>query len=123
MSTHAQTPARERAILLTLAVVCLAAAAGTGPTATADGVRVEVAANVSGASELRVAVEQGAEAVGLLRTELAYLDRREAPSEEEQVALLRSLADLTTGRIVVRTFDFGADKPIAFLDVPAETRR
>ena len=98
----------------------LAAAAGTGPTTTADGVRVEVAANVSGASELRVAVEQGAEAVGLLRTELAYLGRREAPSEEEQVALLRSLAELTAGRIVVRTFDFGADKPIAFLDLPAE---
>ncbi|MFM8943770.1 MAG: phosphoenolpyruvate--protein phosphotransferase [Actinomycetota bacterium] len=97
-----------------------AAAAGSGPATTADGVAIEVAANVAGAEELRAAVARGAQAVGLLRTELVYLDRRTPPTEAEQADLFRSLAALTPGRIVVRTFDFGADKPIPFLEVRAE---
>ena len=99
----------------------LRAAAGTGATTTADGVHIEVAANVSGVEELVHALEQGAEAVGLLRTELLYRGRREPPTEEEQVQLLLSMRGLLGGRrLLVRTFDIGADKQVPFLPVRPE---
>lgn len=86
---------------------------------TQDGVRVELAANIAGSAELERALERGAEAVGLLRTELLYLDRKTAPSEDEQAAIYTKLADRLAGRrLVIRTFDFGADKPCPFLDQP-----
>src|SRR6266568_1452041 len=57
---------------------------GTGPTATRDGVRIELSANIEAPLEVPGALELGAESVGLFRTELLYLDRPELPSEEEQ---------------------------------------
>lgn len=60
----------------------------------------------------------GANAVGLLRTELVFLDRKEAPTEEEHAEMLGTMAALLGGgRLVIRTFDFGADKPIPFLGI------
>jgi phosphocarrier protein FPr len=86
------------------------------PGALADGRRVEVFANVGSPAEARRAVEQGAEGVGLLRTEFLFLDRAEPPDEEEQVAVLREIAAALDGRpLVVRTLDAGADKPLPFL--------
>jgi len=86
------------------------------PGALADGRRVEVFANVGSAAEARRAVEQGAEGVGLLRTEFLFLDRATPPDEEEQVAVLREIAEALEGRpVVVRTLDAGADKPLPFL--------
>ncbi|HET6818075.1 MAG TPA: phosphoenolpyruvate--protein phosphotransferase [Mycobacteriales bacterium] len=97
------------------------AAAGTGATLTTDGVRVEVAANVSGLEELAKALDQGAEAVGLLRTELLYRGRHEPPTEEEQLGLLRGMRELLGDRrLLVRTFDIGADKTVPFLPVRPE---
>ena len=91
------------------------------PTHTEDGVRVEIAANVASEPELRAALEMGAEAVGLFRTELLYLDRGTPPTRAEQAAVVRALLDLLGDkRLVVRTFDFGADKPVGFLDLPGE---
>jgi len=96
-----------------------AGAAPREPGATADGHRVELAANVGTKIELRAALAAGAEGVGLLRTELAYLDRSTPPDEAEQAGALCELVALLDGRrLVVRTFDFGADKPVPFLDVP-----
>ena len=64
----------------------------------------------------RGAVEQGAEGVGLLRTEFLFLDREDAPSEDEQVAVLTEIAAALDGRpLIVRTLDAGADKPLPFL--------
>ena len=78
-----------------------------------------MAANVGTKIELRAALAAGAEGVGLLRTELAYLDRSTPPDEAEQAGALCELVALLDGRrLVVRTFDFGADKPVPFLDVP-----
>ena len=86
------------------------------PGALADGTRVEVVANVGSAAEARLAAGQGAEGVGLLRTEFLYLDRREPPTEDEQVAVLTEIAEALQGRpVIVRTLDAGADKPLAFL--------
>jgi phosphoenolpyruvate-protein phosphotransferase (PTS system enzyme I) len=100
----------------------LKAIAGSGPSATSDGRRVEVAANVGSLIELRSALEEGAEAVGLLRTELLYLNRPSPPTEDEQAEILGEMGDLMGDRrIVVRTFDYGADKPVPFIDLPEET--
>ena len=95
--------------------------AGTGPTTTADGVRVEVAANIRGVEELRVALAEEAEGVGLLRTELLFVDRDRPPTVGEQVTLLRAMRELLgERRLVVRTFDIGSDKAVPFLPVRPE---
>lgn len=97
------------------------AQAGMAPTCTADGTRVEVAANIRGVEELRVALADGAEGVGLLRTELLFVDRDRPPTVEEQIALLRAMRELLGDRrMVVRTFDIGSDKTVPFLPVRPE---
>ncbi|MGH3992501.1 MAG: putative PEP-binding protein, partial [Pseudonocardiaceae bacterium] len=86
------------------------------PGALRDGRRVEVFANVGTPAEARLAVDQGAEGVGLLRTEFLFLDRATPPGEEEQAEVLRDIARSLDGRpVVVRTLDTGADKPLPFL--------
>jgi multiphosphoryl transfer protein len=91
------------------------------PGTMRDGRRVEVFANVGSPAEARLAVGQGAEGVGLLRTEFLYLDRATPPSEDEQVEVLREIARALDGRrVIVRTLDAGADKPLPFLRQPPE---
>ena len=95
----------------------LRAAAAT-PVVLADGRRVTVAANVGSAADARKAVECGADAVGLLRTELLVLDKPVYPDEEQQRADLAEIFEILGGRpIVVRVLDAGGDKPVATLDV------
>jgi phosphocarrier protein FPr len=90
-------------------------------TFTQDGRRVEIAANLSGLADAQVAIANGAEAVGVLRTEFLYLTRASAPSEEEQVAALKQIAASLQGRpIIVRTLDVGGDKQIPYLPMPVE---
>ncbi|MGH2763800.1 MAG: phosphoenolpyruvate--protein phosphotransferase, partial [Thermoleophilaceae bacterium] len=86
------------------------------PGSLRDGRRVGVFANVAGPAEARLAVGQGAEGIGLLRTEFLFLDRAAPPTEEEQAGVLREIARALDGRpVVVRTLDTGADKPLPFL--------
>jgi phosphoenolpyruvate-protein phosphotransferase/dihydroxyacetone kinase phosphotransfer subunit len=86
------------------------------PGALRDGRRVEVFANVGNPAEARLALDNGAEGIGLLRTEFLFLDRTEPPGEEEQADVLREIAGALEGRpVVVRTLDTGADKPLPFL--------
>jgi len=88
---------------------------------TTDGVRIEVAANIANAADAREAVRLGAEAVGLLRTELLFLDRDTAPTEAEQRADYQAVVDALEGRsAIIRTLDVGADKSLAYLPMPAE---
>ncbi|MGH2697871.1 MAG: phosphoenolpyruvate--protein phosphotransferase [Actinomycetota bacterium] len=95
--------------------------AGDDPAATGDGTRVEIAANVASLPELQAALEAGAEGVGLLRTELSFLERAKPPSEKEQVRLFSNMAELLGDRrLVIRTFDIGADKPVPFLNTEEE---
>jgi phosphoenolpyruvate-protein phosphotransferase len=91
-------------------------AGASEPGAMRDGRRVEVFANVGSPAEARLVVEQGAEGVGLLRTEFLFLDRATPPDEDEQVDVLRAIAGALGGRrVIVRTLDAGADKPLPFL--------
>jgi phosphocarrier protein FPr len=86
------------------------------PAVLPDGRRVEVFANVGSPAEARQAIAQGAEGVGLLRTEFLFLDRATPPDEDEQVRVLREVAEALEGRpVIVRTLDAGADKPLPFL--------
>lgn len=96
-------------------------AAKDQPAVTVDGQAIEVMANVGNPIDARSARDNGAEGVGLLRTEFAYLPFAETPSEDEQVRVLRAVfAETPEGPVVVRTLDVGADKPLAFLDQPKE---
>lgn len=98
-----------------------ARAAAGADAATADGVRIEVFANLGAASETRDAVAGGAEGCGLLRTEFLFLDRETAPSEDEQAAQYQAIAEALGGRpLVIRTLDAGGDKPIAYLPMAPE---
>jgi multiphosphoryl transfer protein len=86
------------------------------PAVTGDGHRVRVLANASTIAELREAAEQGAEGVGLLRSELLFLEASSWPSLEEQVSVLRPVLGHLSGRTAtVRLFDFGGDKTPPFL--------
>ncbi|HEX3758933.1 MAG TPA: phosphoenolpyruvate--protein phosphotransferase [Kofleriaceae bacterium] len=91
------------------------------PAVTLDGHRIEVAANVASVDEARRAAAAGAEGVGLLRTEMLFLDRATAPDEDEQRALYAAIASALGGLpVIVRTLDIGGDKPVPYLAQPAE---
>ncbi|WP_217914617.1 phosphoenolpyruvate--protein phosphotransferase [Miltoncostaea marina] len=91
------------------------------PAVTRDGVRVEVEANIGAPGDALQAVAAGADGVGLLRTELLFLGRAEAPDEEEQrLAYVASAAALAGRRVTLRTLDAGGDKPLPYLTRPPE---
>jgi phosphoenolpyruvate-protein phosphotransferase len=88
---------------------------------TADGVRIEVFANIGSLAEAQTAVRNGAEGCGLLRTEFLFLERETPPSEAEQHTEYQQLAEVLCGKpLTVRTLDIGGDKPIPYLPMPAE---
>lgn len=92
-------------------------AAPLEPGALADGTPVLLLANVGKPADAQVALEYGAEGVGLFRTEFLFLDRDEAPSKEQQVADYKALLEPFAGKkVVARVLDAGADKPLAFLN-------
>ena len=84
------------------------------------GQPIRVSANVGSRDDVVRAVEVGAEGVGLLRTEFLFLDRTEAPSEQEQFDLYSFAGSSFSEPVVVRTFDIGGDKPAPYLEVEAE---
>jgi multiphosphoryl transfer protein len=88
---------------------------------TADGIRIEVFANLGSLAEAQVAMAHGAEGCGLLRTEFLFLEREAPPDEDEQLQQYQGIATTLAGRpLVVRTLDIGGDKPIPYLPMPAE---
>jgi phosphocarrier protein FPr len=91
------------------------------PATTADGHTVEVAANVANAKQAAVALEAGAEGVGLMRTEFLFLERNSAPDEEEQYRVYRDMTETMGGRtLIIRALDIGGDKKVPYLHLPAE---
>lgn len=92
------------------------------PAITGDGKRVTIVANISGIADAQLALERGAEGVGLLRTEFLYLDRQTAPTEEEQLAVYQAIAQVMDQRpLIIRTLDVGGDKPLTYLSLQPET--
>jgi len=88
---------------------------------TADDVRMEVAANIAHAVEADAAFGNGAEGIGLFRTEMLYMDRASAPAEDELYNIFCDALQAASGRsIIVRTMDIGGDKPVDYLAIPAE---
>jgi multiphosphoryl transfer protein len=88
---------------------------------TADGVRIEVFANVGSEAEAHAAVRNGAEGSGLLRTEFLFLERTAPPDEAEQLQQYQQIARALEGRpLTIRTLDIGGDKPIPYLPLPQE---
>ena len=88
---------------------------------TVDGTAIEVAANVGRPAEIEAAKQQGADGIGLYRSEFLFVDRDEPPSEEEQFeTYCEALDAFPEGRVVVRTLDIGGDKPVPYLDLPDE---
>jgi len=87
------------------------------PGRTADGHRVELAANIGSIDHIPAAIEAGGEGSGLVRTEFLFLGRADAPTVEEQTKvyaeILRGFPD---HRVVFRTLDAGADKPLPFVE-------
>jgi len=95
------------------------------PVSTADGIEIEVAANLGTPAEAQPAVAKGADGVGLFRTEFLFQDRTAAPDETEQYEAFLSVCEtfseqIDDPRIVVRTLDVGGDKPIEYLDLDPE---
>jgi len=92
------------------------------PADTRDGLRIEVAANVASATEAGEAHQQGADGVGLLRTEFLFVDRRSAPDQEEQRSAYQGVMDAMGYRpVIIRTIDVGGDKQLDYLPLPMET--
>jgi multiphosphoryl transfer protein len=91
------------------------------PAVTRDGARIEVVANLDEPGDAAIAVELGAEGVGLLRTEFLFLEHPTLPSEREQAERLAEIAGALGGRsLIVRTLDVGADKPLPALPMEPE---
>lgn len=91
------------------------------PAQTVDGVAVEVAANVASSAEAGQAFANGAEGVGLLRTEFLFVDRHTAPDEEEQRQAYQAVLDAMGDRpVIIRTIDVGGDKQLDYLPLPVE---
>ncbi|EFH88385.1 phosphoenolpyruvate--protein phosphotransferase [Ktedonobacter racemifer] len=91
------------------------------PATTRDGHTIEVVANIGTPEQVAEALHQGADGVGLLRTEFLFMEREAAPDENEQYAIYRSILQAMDQRpVVVRTFDIGGDKPASYLHMSNE---
>jgi phosphotransferase system enzyme I (PtsI) len=88
---------------------------------TQDSRRIKLVANIAHVDETDVALKNGAEGVGLFRTEFLFMDRTEPPSEEEQFEAYKTVLEKMGERpVIIRTLDIGGDKSIPYLNIPKE---
>lgn len=91
------------------------------PAATRCGVTIELRANIELPAEAEVALQHGAQGIGLYRTEFLFVDRSEPPSEEEQYAVYRRVVEAMRSQpVTLRTFDIGGDKFVSAFQVPSD---
>ena len=91
------------------------------PAETIDGVKIIVAANLELPEEIPVVLEQGAQGIGLFRSEYFYMNRVDLPSEEEQFEAYKKVAEsLLPETVTIRTLDLGGDKFISSLEIPRD---
>jgi len=90
-------------------------------TVTADGKHFELAANIGTPKDVEGVNENGAEAVGLYRTEFLYMDSQDFPTEDDQYEAYKAVLEGMNGKpVVVRTMDIGGDKELPYFDLPKE---
>ena len=88
---------------------------------TQDGIEIRVEGNISNAKEAIQAIANGADGLGLVRTEFLFHNRSQSPSEAQQQEIYQSILDAARGRpVTLRLLDAGGDKPLPFLHIPAE---
>ncbi|WMZ78400.1 phosphoenolpyruvate--protein phosphotransferase [Staphylococcus pseudintermedius] len=91
------------------------------PSKTLDGHEVELAANIGTPNDLEGVHNNGAEGIGLYRTEFLYMGRDNMPTEDEQFEAYKKVLESMEGkRVVVRTLDIGGDKELPYLNLPEE---
>ncbi|MFC4619948.1 phosphoenolpyruvate--protein phosphotransferase [Camelliibacillus cellulosilyticus] len=90
-------------------------------TLTADGLHVELGANIGNPDDLDGVLGNGAEAIGLYRTEFLYMGRDQLPTEDEQFEAYKQVVEAMDGKpVVIRTLDIGGDKKLPYLELPEE---
>lgn len=90
-------------------------------TVTVDGVHADLAANIGTPNDLPGVIENGAQGIGLYRTEFLYMGRDQMPTEGEQFEAYKEVLEAMDGkRVVVRTLDIGGDKELSYLNLPEE---
>ena len=88
---------------------------------TKDDKSIEVAANIGNIEDLKIAIENGCDGVGLFRTEFLYMENDHFPTEEEQFEVYKEAAELLDGKpIIIRTLDIGGDKGLDYFEFPVE---
>jgi phosphocarrier protein FPr/phosphocarrier protein len=98
-----------------------AALENRAPCHSADGTRIEIFANLGSPADAALALANGAEGSGLVRSEFLFADRAQAPDVTEQLQSYQTIADTLAGRpIIVRLLDIGGDKPVPFLPIGGE---
>ena len=91
------------------------------PTETADGVRLELCANIGKPQDAAKVVECDGEGIGLFRTEFLFMDRPQVPTEDEQFEAYKQVAETLAGKpVIIRTLDIGGDKEIPYLGLGKE---
>ncbi|MBL8752305.1 MAG: phosphoenolpyruvate--protein phosphotransferase [Planctomycetes bacterium] len=91
------------------------------PSVTPDGVPVQLFANVEGVRDLDALEVEAIAGIGLFRTEFAFMERRQFPTENEQVAMYRRAMETSRGKpVTFRTLDVGGDKPLGYFTMPDE---
>lgn len=91
------------------------------PAITLDGHQVEVCANIGTVRDVAGAERNGAEGVGLYRTEFLFMDRDSLPTEDEQFSAYKAVAEaMGSQAVIVRTMDIGGDKDLPYMNLPKE---
>lgn len=91
------------------------------PTITHDNHNIEIAANIASLAEAEAAFSNGAEGIGLFRTEMSFMDRETAPDYRELAELYGQIMQVAQGKpVIFRTFDIGGDKPVDYLSIGEE---
>ncbi|CAG9297484.1 phosphoenolpyruvate-protein phosphotransferase PtsI [Celerinatantimonas diazotrophica] len=91
------------------------------PALTLDGHQVEVCSNIGSLKDVEGAIRNGAEGVGLYRTEFLFMDRESLPTEDEQFQAYKDVAEsMPNHPIIIRTMDIGGDKDLPYLNLPKE---
>lgn len=91
------------------------------PSVTKDGQQLTISANIGSSNDIPAAVNNGADEIGIFRTEFLYMKSEHLPTEEEQLRAYQDAVESLRGKaLVVRTLDIGGDKPLTFMPLPHE---